>query len=123
MRYLVLVGLLFSFSTSASEKDYQVPWCESQKGLSSGSIVTVRDQYTGKIEGYIDCLTATHAIEVDFGKKFHEGITQALYYAMYTGKRAGLLLIVSSEEQRFVRRAKAIVEHYGLPIDIWTVQK
>ena len=34
-----------------------------------------------------DILTATHAIEVDFAKKWAEAIGQSLNYAMQTGKR------------------------------------
>ena len=41
-----------------------------------------------------DILTSTHAIEVDFAKKWAEAIGQSLNYAMQTGKRPGVALIV-----------------------------
>ena len=43
-----------------------------------------------------DILTATHAIEVDFAKKWAEAIGQSLHYALHTGKRPGVALIVLS---------------------------
>ena len=43
-----------------------------------------------------DILTATHAIEVDFAKKWAEAIGQSLHYALHTGKRPAVALIVLS---------------------------
>lgn len=48
--------------------------------------------------GRIDVVTQNFAIEVDFIKKWHEGIGQALHYASATGKRASLALIVPHDE-------------------------
>ena len=45
-----------------------------------------------------DILTATHAIEVDFAKKWAEAIGQSLNYAMHTGKRPGVALVVLSPQ-------------------------
>jgi hypothetical protein len=38
-----------------------------------------------------DCLTPTHAVEVDFGPKWHEAIGQSLYN-LQTGKKVGIVL-------------------------------
>ena len=43
-----------------------------------------------------DILTSTHAIEVDFARKWAEAIGQSLNYAMQTGKRPAVALIVLS---------------------------
>ena len=70
-----------------------------------------------------DCITDTHAIEVDFAGKFYEAIGQALYYAMHTGKRAGIMLIIEEDsEVKYLDRLRAIVDHYGLPVDVWFVE-
>lgn len=122
MRYLFLILAVLSLPAQALEKDYNIPWCKSQNGLWEGSAITIRDQYTGKVEGYVDCLTATHAIETDFDYKWKESVTQALWYANNTGKRAGILLIIkpgSSGEKKL----RDLVDSRGLPIDIWTVPK
>ena len=42
---------------------------------------------------------------------------------MHTGKRAGIVLIVGPDETRFLNRANAVINHYGLPIDVWSVPK
>ncbi|MFL3659217.1 MAG: hypothetical protein ACJ07L_14355, partial [Opitutales bacterium] len=41
-----------------------------------------------------DILTNTHAIEVDFADKWAEAIDQSLNYAMQTGKKAGIVLVL-----------------------------
>ncbi|QXD24577.1 hypothetical protein F7C95_01340 [Opitutia bacterium ISCC 51] len=41
-----------------------------------------------------DIVTATHAIEVDFADKWAEAIGQSLNYAMQTGKKAGIVLVL-----------------------------
>ena len=48
--------------------------------------------------GRVDVLTADLAIEVDWFKKYHEGIGQALHYAMETGKQPAVALIVKPAE-------------------------
>lgn len=108
----ILLSLLLTFfaaNASALEKDYQVKHCLGK------TEVILQDRTR------IDCLTDTHAIEYDFGKKWAEAIGQSLYYAMHTGKRAGIVLIISPKETRFLDRANAVINHYGLPIDVWSV--
>ena len=53
--------------------------------------------------GRIDVLTDTYAIEIDFLRKWKEGVGQSLHYAAQTGKTACLALIVdefNDEAQR-----------------------
>ena len=40
-----------------------------------------------------DCISDTHAIEIDFAQKWKQGIGQALAYGVATGLRSGLVLI------------------------------
>ena len=47
-----------------------------------------------------DILTDTHAIEVDFADKWAEAIGQSLNYAMQTGKKAGIVLVLKDEVMR-----------------------
>ncbi len=72
----------------------------------------------------VDCLTDTHAIEYDWGKKWAEAIGQALYYSAMTGKRAGIVLIVNPRtKERYLRRVEKAIEYHKLDIDVWTVDK
>ena len=41
-----------------------------------------------------DILTGTHAFEVDSADKWAEAIGQSLNYAMQTGKKAGIALVL-----------------------------
>jgi len=73
---------LFLFLTALthaekSEKDYQDEWCQGEKehGLSDRTRV--------------DCLTDTHAIEIEFANKWKEAIGQSLHYSLMTGKKTG----------------------------------
>ena len=47
----------------------------------------------------VDCLTQTHAFEVDWadGMKVYEAIGQSLYYASQTDKKPGILLLIRKD--------------------------
>ena len=108
---LIILLLLLSAGIQAAEKDYVNKHC-------SGKIEYVLPDRTR-----IDCLTDTHAIEYDFGNKWYEAVGQSLHYAMFTGKRAGIVLIINDSELRFYNRTEALINHYGLPIDLWIITK
>ena len=95
------------------EKWYQQKWCEAQKGrvevvLSDGT--------------RCDCLTDTHAIEFDFGSGWAEAVGQSAYYAIQTGKKAGIVLILETmEDRKYWIRLNTTIEHFSLPIDTWSI--
>ena len=69
-----------------------------------------------------DCLTSSHAVEFDFGKKWTEAIGHCLYYSMQTGKRAGIVLILENQKDyKHLIRLNLVIEYYGLPIDTWQI--
>ena len=69
-----------------------------------------------------DILTATHAIEVDFAKKWAEAIGQSLNYALHTGKRAGVALIVlSPSDKKYIERVRKISAEYSLGLTIYSI--
>jgi hypothetical protein len=118
---LFLVATAFTIPTAAltetehPERWYQERWCEAHHGQT---------EYVLPDRTRCDCLTATHAVEVDFGRKWAEGIGQALYYSAKTNKRAGLVLILETEgDQRGLTRLINAVIYFGLPIDIWGIQE
>ena len=120
MKHVILSILFLSISISTAhakrlhyEKWYQAIWCQD----NNGQVEVVLPDRTR-----CDCLTDTHAIEFDFGNKWAESIGQALYYSIQTGKRAGVVLILEKQKDyKYWIRLNTIIEHYGLPIDVWKV--
>jgi hypothetical protein len=95
------------------EKYYQEKWCAENKGRAE---VVLPDRTR------CDCLTATHAVEHDFGQKWAEAIGQSLYYSLQTGKKAGIALILEKpEDRRYWIRLNSTIQHFNLPIDTWEV--
>ena len=65
----------------------------------------------------VDCLNKTYAIEIDFAKKWAEGIGQALYYAKRTGKKPAVALIVDLDSDiRYIKRLETVSRFYGIRI-------
>lgn len=107
-----LAALLFALSAplGAAEADYQLRWCQAHDGHVPGRIADGT---------YPDCITPAHAVEVDYGHKWAEAVGQALNYAMWFGRPAGIVLIVeSSRDQRGLVRLKHLVAHYRLPVEL-----
>ncbi len=97
------------------EKWYQAQWCKENKGQQE---VVLSDQTRA------DCITKTHAVEVEFAKKWAESIGQSLYYSLQTEKKAGIVLIIeTSNDLRYWYRLNSIIQHFKLPIDAWMVGK
>lgn len=53
----------------------------------------------------VDCVVDNYVIEVDFAKKWYEGVGQSLHYATVTGKNPAVALIIGTNEERFYERA------------------
>ncbi|MBI9113267.1 hypothetical protein [Maridesulfovibrio ferrireducens] len=71
----------------------------------------------------VDCLTDSHAIELDFGRKWAESVGQALYYSLQTGKKAGIGLILEKpSDRKYWIRLNSVIEYYKLPIDTWEIK-
>jgi hypothetical protein len=97
------------------EKWYQQKWCQERGGRLE---VVLPDKTR------CDCVTSTHAIEFDFGKKWAEAIGQALYYGLQTGKRPGIVLILETiKARKYWIRLNSVIDHFELPIDTWSTGK
>ncbi|HEA68639.1 MAG TPA: hypothetical protein ENI07_17710 [Desulfobacterales bacterium] len=82
------------------ERWYQDKWCAEKQGVV---------EYVLPDRTRVDCLTDEYAVEVDFASasKWYESITQALHYAMLTGRQAAILLIVEKpRDRKYVNRAR-----------------
>ena len=106
---LLLLLILCNTAHSKSEKEYQTEWC------TDGFIEYRLDDNTR-----IDCLTKDYAVEHDFARKYHEAIGQSLHYALKTGKRPGIVLIMKSQSDiKYWDRMQQIILKYNLPIQTW----
>lgn len=97
-----------------SERWYQAEWCQEHNGQAEA---VLEDQTR------CDCITATHAVEVEFAKRWSQAVGQSLHYALKTGKRAGIVLILARpSSEKYLHRLKAIVDHFTLPITVWVIR-
>lgn len=95
------------------EAEYQNAWCQRAGGLTE---VVQADKTR------VDCLTEDYAIEFDFGSKWAESIGQSLYYAIQTGRKPGIVLILEKEsDTKYWIRLHTVLEHSGLNIKTWTM--
>ncbi|MCP3869693.1 MAG: hypothetical protein GY703_16695 [Gammaproteobacteria bacterium] len=115
---LMLVVVLLSAVTNHAlaadtypERWYQQAWC-----------IDGQMEHTLPDRTRVDCLTATHAIEIDFGRKWAEGVSQALWYGLQTGRRAGLVLILERPpDMKHFHRAAHLIKELNLPVTLWGV--
>lgn len=72
----------------------------------------------------VDLLTPTHSIEVDYPKKWAESIGQSLHYAELTGKKPGVILLLSDPktEWQFLVRAARLCGKYGITLYIEEIE-
>lgn len=93
------------------ESWYQKVWCRGMGG---------QVEFRLKDGRRIDCLTETHAIEVEFAHNWPEAVGQSLGYSMLTDKKAGIVLILTrpTDDQHWLRLNK-LIRHYQLPIKLW----
>ena len=90
-----------------NEKYYQTKLCNKLDG---------KMEYRLFDRTRVDCLTDNYAIEVDFAKKWAEGIGQSLYYSDVTGKSPAVALIVGKKDKRFLKRLKRIAKKYDIKV-------
>ena len=107
---IIFLLLLSDLAVSATEKDHQIKYC--------GGII---EHYLPD-KTRVDCLTESHAIEYDYGRKWAEAIGQSLHYAAMTGKEAGIVIIYKGEkDDRYITRMNKVISRYSLPIKVWIV--
>lgn len=112
--YLLAVALSPACSVAtAAERDWQEPWCEAQGGVPE---VSLPDRTR------VDCVTATHAVEVDWARKWAEAIGQSQHYATMTGLKPGIVLLIDGDnDARFVTRLRRTTDFICPKTTIWLV--
>jgi hypothetical protein len=49
-------------------------------------------------------------------------VGQSSYYALQTGRKPGIVLIVETlKDRKYWLRLNATIAHFGLPIDTWNI--
>ena len=112
--FLLIILFILSFSAYAIEKEefYSNKFCEELSGQS---------QFKLKDLSRVDCLTETHAFEVDWadGMKVYEAIGQSLYYASQTDKKPGILLLIRKDNsKKHIRKVQEVISAFNLPIEL-----
>jgi hypothetical protein len=112
---MILLAVLFLYpapAKAAPEKPYADAWCQRHQGVR---------EFRLPDGARVDCLTATHAVEIEWAHKWAEAIGQALYYAPASGKRAGIVIIAGPKDGAFLARLHRAIDAQCLPIDVWEV--
>lgn len=89
------------------EKYYQTKMCNEFGGDM---------EYVLFDKARVDCLTDEYAIEVDFAKKWAEGIGQSLYYAEVTGKKPAIGVISGDGDEKYLDRIRRVGDKFGIKI-------
>ena len=109
--YVAFNSLISVSALAETELWYQKVWCEGKGGAVEKRLDDGRR---------VDCVTDSHAIEMDFANKWPEAIGQSLDYAMLTSKKAGIVLILENGNQlNHWQRMNQVIDHYQLPITVW----
>lgn len=93
------------------ESRYQEAWCNKMGGVM---------EYRLDDGTRVDCVAGDYAVEVDFAPKFYEAIGQSLFYALKTGKQAGVVIILEkSTDSRYLDRLYSVAR--AERIRVWTI--
>ncbi len=98
---------------SHNESSYKHAWCSYHNGI---------EEYENKDKTRVDCLTDTHAVEFDFANKWAESIGQAEHYAIMTGKRGKVVLILEEpkKQMRYYKRVKKVSKKHDFDVEYIT---
>jgi len=115
-KILLLIALiLFSVSVFSQTKQKESYYQDEFAKIVNGETEVRLDDGTRA-----DIVTDKYAIEVDFGAKWAESIGQSLSYAIQLEKQAGILLVISGEDEiRFLDRLMAVAVEHGIQVWIW----
>lgn len=128
----VLLAFAFVPAMAATEHDMKERYC------APDGMIT---EFTFPDTTRADCISKTHAIEVEFTEKWAEALAQALHYALWTNeiaeapndfprwsrqidtpRKAGIILVCRKAQDtctgHYVRLFR-IIEEFRLPVTIW----
>jgi len=110
--FFVGIGQVVAAKRLHSEAEYVDYYCK-------GTV-----EYRNSDKTRTDCYTKENSMEYDFAQKWYECIGQALHYARLNNNYPVCVLILEKDSDfKYLNRAKLVVRHYELPMQIWVVRK
>lgn len=105
--FISLIGLFLSqISFSQSEQDIATLINENLCGIL---------EYVTSDGCRIDLLTSTHAYEIDYASKWKESIGQAMWYAIQSNKKAGIILLLETDKDfLYAQKLISTISHSNL---------
>jgi len=95
-----------------SESSYQHAYCSMHNGI---------EEFELQDKTRIDCLTDDYAIEFDFANKWAESIGQAVHYALMSGKKPKIVLILDNKYKQqqmvYYERVKKLGQVYNIDVE------
>lgn len=115
IKYYLFLGLIMLISNpiqAQKESDYSNQIQEILGGQREYAVTS----------GYVDLLTKTHAIEVEYANKWKQSIGQALWYGQQTLKQPGIILILRKKsDYKYFIQLNTALDYGGLAdkIKVW----
>lgn len=114
MKAMLVLPVIFALSlplmAKKLESEYRDAFCDQMGGVR---------EYRLEDRARIDCLSDTYAIEIEFAKKWAEGIGQSLYYAQMSGKKPAIALIMAhGKEEVYLKRLDTVAARHGIKVFI-----
>lgn len=113
MKYVLIVALMIcspGLYAKKLESDYRDVFCRQVNG---------KTEYRLEDNARVDCLSDRYAIEIEYAKKWAEGIGQSLYYAQMTHKTPAIgLIIADGKEEVYLKRLTHVADKHGIKIFI-----
>jgi hypothetical protein len=90
---------------------------------ASGSPFWVKIDEKNRLSSDLNSKTSFSLIFIqDLGNDWAETIGQSAYYAIQTGKKAGIVIILEAlKDRKYWIRLNTTIEHFNLPIDTWSI--
>jgi hypothetical protein len=106
-----------------------VPTSVDEAAMTAKFCLGMRQQIEMPDGTEADCISATHAIEIEFTEKWAESLGQALHYSLWAeempgiGKRrAGIILVCRKRSDLCIDHAVRLyrlIDRFQLPVDVW----
>lgn len=97
------------------EKFYQQKWCSDH----NGKVEHVLQDGTR-----VDCLTTTHAIEVDFADNVYNAIGQAIFYSEMTDLLPGVVFITEHPEKDYKYLIRLLIAIQNIDgFRVWVISR
>lgn len=106
LKYLLFFLFISNMALANNERYYQEKYC---KGFL---------EYKFDDGTKADCLTEDYVTEFDFAYKWFEAVGQSLHYALKSGKKPSIVLILKTKKhEKHIKNAIPLCKKYGIKLD------